>query len=45
MRVMVVFDDLRWAEPAEQDAALVQIPHAFQRSLPGLSVAMRGWSL
>ena len=39
MRVMVVFDYLRWSE---QDAALVEIQRAFQRSLPGLSVAMRG---
>ena len=39
VRVMVVFDDLRWSE---QDAALVEIQSAFQRSLPGLSVAMRG---
>ena len=39
MRVMVVFDYLRWSE---QDAALVEIQSAFQRSLPGLSVAMRG---
>ena len=38
-RVMVVFDHLRWSE---QDAALVEIQSAFQRSLPGLSVAMRG---
>ena len=37
MRVMVVY--LRWSE---QDAALVEIQSAFQRSLPGLSVAMRG---
>ncbi|CAE7929806.1 pol, partial [Symbiodinium sp. KB8] len=36
---MVVFDYLRWSE---QDAALVEIQSAFQRSLPGLSVAMRG---
>ena len=34
-----VFDYLRWSE---QDAALVEIQSAFQRSLPGLSVAMRG---
>ena len=39
MRVMVVFDYLRWSE---QDAALVEVQSAFQRSLPGLSVAMRG---
>ena len=39
VRVMVVFDYLRWSE---QDAALVEIQSAFQRSLPGLSVAMRG---
>ena len=35
----MVFDYLRWSE---QDAALVEIQSAFQRSLPGLSVAMRG---
>ena len=40
MRVMVAFDYLRWSE---QDAALVEIQSAFQRSLPGLSVAMRGF--
>ena len=34
VRVMVVFDYLRWSE---QDAALVEIQSAFQRSLPGLS--------
>ena len=39
VRVMVVFDYLRWSE---QDAALVETQSAFQRSLPGLSVAMRG---
>ena len=39
MRVMVVFDYLRWSE---QDAALVEIQSAFQRSFPGFSVAMRG---
>ena len=39
VRVMVVFDYLRWSE---QDAALVEIQSAFQRSLRGLSVAMRG---
>ena len=39
VRVMVVFDYLRWSE---QDAALVEVQSAFQRSLPGLSVAMRG---
>ncbi|CAE7761108.1 pol, partial [Symbiodinium microadriaticum] len=39
VRVMVVFDYLRWSE---QDAALVEIQSEFQRSLPGLSVAMRG---
>ena len=42
VRVMVVFDYLRWSEQSEQDAALVEIQSAFQRSLPGLSVAMRG---
>ena len=41
VRVMVVFDYLRWSE---QDAALVEIQSAFQRSLPGLSVAMRMWN-
>ena len=40
VRVMAVFDYLRWSE---QDAALVEIQRAFQRSLPGLSVAMRCW--
>ena len=35
VRVMVVFDYLRWSE---QDAALVEIQSAFQRSLPGALV-------
>ena len=39
LRRKFVFDYLRWSE---QDAALVEIQSAFQRSLPGLSVAMRG---